>query len=227
MGYSHLLSFEVSLATFRVAYDIPKYVDIAYCHQGDIEIQRRHGTNTVFFPFMAIIKGGIRFPVNPLVIGTLRFYGLCPDQLPPNFFRVVSCVKRLNQLFGLQLDHHDINFMYNLCSNIESDYYLKTRDNRVWLISCLPDSNRNSSSNWLAGELLYAFKSRDVGRFRVPFYFHFTNLHISTCLVTSNHFLHDFCVDTKRFKKDLRVIHVRDLNFVLRLEIFVHWDGQL
>ena len=71
------------------------------------------------------------------------------------------------------------------------------------------------------------FKPRDVGRFRVPFYFHLTNLYISTCSVTSNHFLHDLYADTKRFKKDLRVIHVRDLNFVLRLEIFVHWDGQL
>ena len=30
-----------------------------------------------------------------------------------------------------------------------------------------------------------------------------------------------------KFKKDLRVVHVRDLNFVLRSEIFVHWDGQL
>ena len=42
-----------------------------------------------------------------------------------------------------------------------------------------------------------------------------------------NYFLYDFCVDTKRFKKDLRVVHVWDLNFVLRSEIFVHWDGQL
>ena len=39
--------------------------------------------------------------------------------------------------------------------------------------------------------------------------------------------MHDFCVDTKIFKKDLRVIHIRDLNFVLRSEIFVHWDRQL
>ena len=39
--------------------------------------------------------------------------------------------------------------------------------------------------------------------------------------------MHDFYADTKRFKKDLRVIHVRDLNFVPRLEIVVHWDGQL
>ena len=39
--------------------------------------------------------------------------------------------------------------------------------------------------------------------------------------------MHDFCVDTKRFKKDFRVVHVSDLNFVLRSEIFVYWDGQL
>ena len=29
------------------------------------------------------------------------------------------------------------------------------------------------------------------------------------------------------FTLNLRVVHVRDLNFVLRSEIFVHWDGQL
>ena len=77
---------------------------------------------------MAILKDGVRFPVDPFVLGTLRFYGLCPDQLPPNFFQIVSCVSRLNQLYGLQLNHHDINFMYNLCGNIMSDYYLKARD---------------------------------------------------------------------------------------------------
>ena len=73
MGYSYLLSLEASLATFRAMYGILGDVDIAYYHQGDIEIQRRRGTNTVFFPLMSILKGGIRFPVDPLVIGTLRF----------------------------------------------------------------------------------------------------------------------------------------------------------
>ena len=29
------------------------------------------------------------------------------------------------------------------------------------------------------------------------------------------------------FTLDIRTVHVRDLNFVLRFEIFVHWDGQL
>ena len=50
--------------------------------------------------------------------------------------------------------------MYGLCDNIGSYYYLKVRDVRVWLISCLPDSNRNSvgeyvrvRGNWHANEL--------------------------------------------------------------------------
>ena len=85
MGYSHLFSSEASLATFRAAYNVPEDVDIAYCHEGDIDIQRRHGANTVFFPLMAILEGRIRFPVDPLVIGTFRFYDLCLDQLPLTF----------------------------------------------------------------------------------------------------------------------------------------------
>ena len=29
------------------------------------------------------------------------------------------------------------------------------------------------------------------------------------------------------FSPDVRIVHVRDLNFILWSEIFVHWDGQL
>ena len=50
MGYSHLLSLEASLASFRAAYNVPEDVDIGYCHEGDIDIQRRYGVNIVFFP---------------------------------------------------------------------------------------------------------------------------------------------------------------------------------
>ena len=124
MGYSHLLFSKASLATFRVAYNVPMDVDIAYYHEGDINIQRRRGVNTFFFLLMEILKSGVRFPIDPFILATLRFYGLCLDQLPPNFYRVVSCVSRLNQLFGLQLNYHDINFMYSLCKNINSNYYL-------------------------------------------------------------------------------------------------------
>ena len=122
---------------------------------------------------MAILEGGVTFPVDPLILSTLRFYGLYLDQLPPNFFRIVSCVSRLNQLYGLQLNHHDINFMYSLCGNIRSDYYLKARDVWVQLISCLLNSNRNLageffrvSNNWLANELPCSLLLWDVGRYR-------------------------------------------------------------
>ena len=140
-------------------------------------------------------------------------------------------------MFGLQLNYHDINFMYSLCDKITSDYYLKTRDMRVWLISCLPDLNRNSasefvrvSSNWFDDELPYPFSPRDVGWYRV---YSFVNLYFVNCTCdyfdrqVTNQFLCCFLAESKRFKPDLRVVHVRDLNFVLRLEIFVHWDGQL
>ena len=77
---------------------------------------------------MAILEGGVRFSMDPLLLNNLRFYGLCPDQLPPNFYRVVSCVGRLNQIYSLQLNHHDINYMYSLCGNKKTNYYLKVRD---------------------------------------------------------------------------------------------------
>ena len=177
MGHSYLLSSEVSLASFKAAYGIPGDVNIAYCHEGDIALQRRSDPNVAFFPLMSILENGVRFPLDPLIIGTLRFYGLCLNPLPPNFYRVMSYVSRLNQIYGLQLNHHDINFMYSLCSNIKSDYYLKVWDVQVRLISCLPNSNRNSagefiwvSGNWLADELSCPLSPRDVGWYRVSLF---------------------------------------------------------
>ena len=191
MGYSHLLSTEASLANFRAVYDIPWDVDIAYCHKGDIALQWRFGSNIVFFSLMTILKGRVRFPVDPLILNTLRFYGLCPDQLPPNFYQVVSCVTRLNQIYELQSNHHDINFMYSLCGNIRSDYYLNVRNVPVLLISCLLDSNRNStgeyvwvSSNCLADKLTCPTLPLDIGWYRALLIVF--NLVFYPCLFCSN-----------------------------------------
>ena len=61
----------------------------------------------------------------------------------------------------------------------KSNYYLKARDVWVRLISCLPDSNRNSvgeyvrvSDNWLADELPCPLSSCEVGRYRAPLFFY-------------------------------------------------------
>ena len=79
MGYSYLFALRAPLASFRATYGILEDVDIAYCHEGDITLQMRAGSNVAFSPLMAILEGGVRFPVDPLIIGTLRFYDLCPD----------------------------------------------------------------------------------------------------------------------------------------------------
>ena len=170
MGYAFLLNIAASLATFRQKFEIPDDVEAVYCHESEIALHR--GEHTAFFPLMAILEGGVRFPVDTLLLNALRYYRLCPDQLPPNFYRVVSCVSRLNHTFGLQLDHHDINHMYSLCGNKGTNYYLKVRDTWVRLISCPPDSNRNSVGefvrvydNWFAGEIPCPLSRREVGSY--------------------------------------------------------------
>ena len=84
MGYSFLLNTAVSLAIFRKKFDILDDVEVAYCHESKIALHR--GEHTAFFPLMAILEGGVRFPMDPFLLNTLRYYRLCPDQLPPNFY---------------------------------------------------------------------------------------------------------------------------------------------
>ena len=170
MGFAYLLNAGAPLAAFRQTFSVPDDVELAYCHESEIALHR--GAGTALFPLMSILEGGVNFPIDPLLLNTLRYYGLSPDQLPPYFYRVVSCVGRLNQTFGLQLDHHDVNHMYNLCGKKKSNYYLKTRDTRVRLISCLPDSNRNFAreyvrlrGNWFAGGIPPPLSRREVGSF--------------------------------------------------------------
>ena len=38
MGYSYLLEFPAALATFRSKFNVPDDVDVAYCHESDMEL---------------------------------------------------------------------------------------------------------------------------------------------------------------------------------------------
>ena len=71
MSYAFLLNTEASLATFRQKFDTPNDVEVAYCHESEIAFHR--GANTVFFPLMAILEGGVRFPVDPLLLNTFKY----------------------------------------------------------------------------------------------------------------------------------------------------------
>ena len=48
----------------------------------------------------------------------------------------------LNEKIGLRLTHNDVNWCYNLQYLKGKTYYMKARDERVWLIQCLPESSK-------------------------------------------------------------------------------------
>jgi len=62
MGYAFLLNTVASLATFRQKFDILDDVEVAYCHESEIALHR--GEHIAFFPLMAILEGGVRFPMD-------------------------------------------------------------------------------------------------------------------------------------------------------------------
>ena len=63
---------------------------------------------------IAFIEGGIRIPMGTVTRDYLRAHRLAPIQCAPNMFRVLDCVDTLNERMGLNLTHHDINWIYNL-----------------------------------------------------------------------------------------------------------------
>lgn len=77
MGFSYLLKTRADVESFKIRYNIPRDVEILYCHEGDIEDQRH--ADVVFFPLMSILEGRVRFPIYPLLLRTFSFYGLSPD----------------------------------------------------------------------------------------------------------------------------------------------------
>jgi len=79
----------------------------------------------------------------------LRVHRLAPTQCAPNMFRILGRVDTLNEKMGLNLTHHDVNWVYNLHHLKGQRYYLKTRYPKVRLISCLPNSNKGMTKDFL------------------------------------------------------------------------------
>ena len=63
MPFAYLLKTREDVESFKVRYNIPCDVEISYCHEGEIVDQRL--PQVVFFPLMSILKGGVRFPIDP------------------------------------------------------------------------------------------------------------------------------------------------------------------
>ena len=64
-------------------------------------------------------------------------------------FRILGCIDALNMRMGLNLTHHDVNWIYNLHHLTGQEYYLKSRYLEVRLIQFLPETNKGLKKDFL------------------------------------------------------------------------------
>ena len=100
-------------------------------------------------PIIAFLEGGMRIPMGPVMRDYLRHFRLAPIQCAVNMFRILGCVDALNEKMALRLTYHDINWCYNLQHLKGKSYYMKARDDKVWLIQCLPESSKGINKDFL------------------------------------------------------------------------------
>ena len=79
----------------------------------------------------------------------LKAHKLAPTQCAPNMFKILGSIDALNERMGLNLTHHDVNWVYNLHHLKGQGYYLKSRYPEVKLIQCLPDTNKGLNKDFL------------------------------------------------------------------------------
>ena len=139
--FAHLVDSEEGLESFKARYRISLGVAIRYCKEGQWHEERQKGEMVI--PMIAFIEGGMRISIGMVTRDYLRAYGLAPTQCSPNMFRILGSVDALNERMGLNLTHHDVNWIYNLHLLTGQAYYLKSRYPEVRLIQCLPDFNKS------------------------------------------------------------------------------------
>ena len=100
-------------------------------------------------PNDCLIEVGMRIPMGTITKDYIRAHRLAPTQCTPNMFKILGSVDALNERMGLNLTHHDVNWIYNLHHLMGQGYYLKSRCLEVRLIQCLPDSNNGLKKDFL------------------------------------------------------------------------------
>ena len=142
-----LVDTEETMNKFIADYRIPPNVSLRHCKMGEWHYKRE--TSEVVIPVLAFVEGGMRIPMGPVTKDYLRHFRLAPTQCAGNVFRILGCVDALNEKMGLRLTHHDVNWCYNLQKLKGKTFYMKSRDERVRLIQCLPDSNKGLNKDFL------------------------------------------------------------------------------
>ena len=142
-----LVESKEAMEKFIADYRIPLNVGLGYCEEGEWHFKRQE--DEVVIPMIAFIEGGMRIPMGLVIRNYLRHFRLAPTQCAANVFRILGCVDALNEKMGLRLTRHDVNWCYNLQHLRNKSYYMKTRDDKVRLILCLPETNKGLNKDFL------------------------------------------------------------------------------
>ena len=144
---SRFVNTPEAMAVFRHVYEIPNDVGLRYVHWSDALIP---AIGDLLLFVVAIVEGGIHFPMNPLLADFLDYLRLSPSQVNPNVFRIVMGTIELNRRLGLELTIHDILWTYILHHNTKTEAYsLRLRDVDFTLVNGLPHTNRGFDEDYL------------------------------------------------------------------------------
>ena len=145
--FTYLVDSAENIESFKAQYWISLGVSIRYCKEGDWHTSRQE--REVVILMIAFIERGMRIPTGTVTRDYLRVHRLAPTQCALNMYGILGSVDTLNEKMGLNLTHHDVNWVYNLHHLKGQGYYLKTRYPKVRLISCLPNSNKGMNKDFL------------------------------------------------------------------------------
>ena len=158
-AFSKWFTNQRTVEEFRIKYNIPDDVVVRLDGERDPRDKwsYRAKSGEMPFPLVAVLEGGVRFPVHPLLRACLQKWHLVPCQLLPNCFKVIMGVVKVNEMLGLECNVHDFEDVYDVCkSNVAEDsYYFRVRVKDSAIVKGLEDNTKYAgddrilvSGNW-------------------------------------------------------------------------------
>lgn len=140
--FSHYLNGDPEeYRSFCETYEIPADVVVRAGPSRREEVEYREGELTL--PLMAIIEGGVRFPLDPFLRQFLRALTLTTSQITVNTYRVICSIANMRRRESLLFGLAELFCAYKISrSGNPPRYYLSSRPEFLsLLVDGLPDSD--------------------------------------------------------------------------------------
>ena len=137
------------MTRFRELYRVPSSIRLVYCN---LEYFPMINKDEILLPIMAVVEGGVRFPLHPLLVSFLQIVNATPSQVSVNLFWIIMGVVALNRLLGVNLRAGEILKVYQyMCPGEESRTlcHLKAKNVHQKLVNGLPDTNKGYDKDYL------------------------------------------------------------------------------